>query len=253
MNPELLRRSVPFTITRADDDDDGDGLTLEGYAAVFNTPTRIDSWEGRFDEVISPGAFAKTIKERSPKLQFDHGTHPLLGSLPLGRIDTLKEDDEGLFVRARLSDNWLIEPVRDAIRDGAVDGMSFQFKAIRDEWDEDDDLEVPLRTLKEVRLYELGPVVFPAYEETSVGVRSEKVAELRSLLQDETVRHHLAQALLLDAPTFTTPQVSDGADAVTPPETARDADLQVTSRQEIIRSIREIDLILTTTQGVDIP
>ena len=39
-----LTRSVPFRLERATED--GDGLTLEGYGAVFDTPTRIDSWEG---------------------------------------------------------------------------------------------------------------------------------------------------------------------------------------------------------------
>jgi HK97 family phage prohead protease len=181
-----LTRNAPFEVTRADAD--GDGLTLEGYAAVFDTPTRIDSWEGKFDEVIARGAFTKTIKERSPVLQFDHGQHPLLGSLPLGSIQTLREDEHGLHVKARLSNNWLIEPVRDAIADGAVDGMSFRFSVVRDEWDHDTDPEV--RTVREVKLYELGPVVFPAYESTSVGVRARKVA---ADLSDPELRHELAQ------------------------------------------------------------
>ena len=51
---ESLIRSVPFEVIRSDDG--GDGLTLTGYAAVFDTPTRIDSWEGCFDESIARGA-----------------------------------------------------------------------------------------------------------------------------------------------------------------------------------------------------
>lgn len=190
---ENLTRNAPFEVTRADED--GDGLTLEGYAAVFDTPTRIDSWEGTFDEVVARGAFAKTIKERTPVLQFDHGSHPLLGSLPLGSIRTLREDEHGLFVKARLSDNWLIEPVRDAISDGAVDGMSFRFSVVKDEWDHDADPE--LRTVREVKLYELGPVVFPAYESTSVGVRARKVA---AELTDPDLRAELARMFAAGTP-----------------------------------------------------
>lgn len=181
-----LTRNATFEVTRAEDD--GDGLNLEGYAAVFDSETEIDSWEGRFTETIARGAFAKTIKERTPVLQFDHGSHPLLGSLPLGAIRSLKEDDHGLYVKARLSNNWLIEPVRDAIADGAVDGMSFRFSVVRDEWDHD--AEPAARTIREVKLYELGPVVFPAYESTSVGVRARKVA---AELTDPELRHELAQ------------------------------------------------------------
>lgn len=191
-----LMRSAPFEVIRADDD--GDGLTLEGYAAVFNSPTRIDSWEGNFDEVIAPGAFKKALRERTPVLMFNHGQHPLIGDMPLGAIKSAREDSQGLHVVARLSDNWLIEPVRDAIRDGAVDGMSFRFSVVKDEWEQPTRKGgVPKRTLREVKVPELGPVVFPAYRDTSVGVRSQEVA---GMLADPAFRAELARALLLGTP-----------------------------------------------------
>ena len=161
-------RSAAFELRATDDD--GDGLTLEGYAAVFDDPTRIDSWEGQFDEIIVKGAFAKTIKERTPVLQFDHGHDIATGSVPIGAIQELREDDTGLFVSARLHDNARVEPIRQAIESGAIDGMSFRFRVLREEWDETG--EIPVRTIREVELFELGPVVFPAYQSTSVGVRS---------------------------------------------------------------------------------
>lgn len=208
-----LCRAVPFTVLRADDDSDGDGLTLEGYGAVFNAVTEIDSWEGSFEEVIAPGAFRKSLRERTPRLQFDHGTHPLIGSLPIGRITDIAEDTTGLRVSARLSDNWLVEPVRDAIRDGAVDGMSFRFSVVRDEWVDREGKRVndaqlmdllwnpgdrgPLRrTLKEVKVAEVGPVVWPAYEATSVGVRSKVTIDL-GRLNDPDQRKNLARAVML--------------------------------------------------------
>ena len=185
MSEQHTTRMVPFEVTRSSDD----GLTFEGYAAVWDQPTMIDSWEGRFAERIARGAFKKTITERTPVLQFDHGTHPLIGSIPLGAITTLREDDKGLFVRARLSDNWLIQPVRDAIRDGAVNGMSFRFRTIRDEYDEEADWartfgdDVPGRTLLEVAMPELGPVVFPAYDATEAGVRNELAMRMEQQLK----------------------------------------------------------------------
>lgn len=152
-------------------DEAGDGFTLEGYAAVFDTPTRIDSWEGNFDEQLSRGAFSKTISERKPVLQFDHGRDVATGSVPIGAIEELREDERGLFVRARLHDNDRVEPIRQAIASQAIDGMSFRFRVLREDWDEES-RDVPMRTIREVELYELGPVVFPAYEATTVGVRS---------------------------------------------------------------------------------
>lgn len=183
-----LRRTAAFNLTRAEVAQGGDGLTIEGYGAVFNSVTEIDSWEGSFEEEILSGAFRKSLKERTPKMQYDHGQHPLLGSLPLGRWDVTEEDAQGLYVVGRLSDNWLIQPFRDAIRDGAVDGMSFRFSVVRDQWFDAagkklTDSEVgdllwhsgdrgPIRRkLVEVKVSEVGPVTWPAYEETSVGVR----------------------------------------------------------------------------------
>lgn len=149
----------------------GDGFTLEGYAAVFDTPTRIDSWEGQFDEQIARGAFKRTLNARKPVLQFDHGHDARTGSVPIGSIEELREDERGLFVRARLFDNPVVEPIRQAIAGGAIDGMSFRFRVNDDQWQRRAD-DVELRTIREVELYELGPVVFPAYDATSVGVRS---------------------------------------------------------------------------------
>jgi HK97 family phage prohead protease len=150
---------------------ESDGTTLEGYAAVFNEWTDIRDSMGTYRERIAPGAFKRSLGQRTPVVQFDHGAHPLLGSLPLGTLTVAREDRNGLFVRVKLSDNWLIQPFRDAIRDGAVDGMSFRFRPIDDEWTTDADGK-ELRTIKEVELLELGPVVFPAYPQTTVAVRS---------------------------------------------------------------------------------
>lgn len=233
MTDETLCRSVPFEMR---DDADEDGNTLDGYGAVFDTPTRIDSWEGIFDEDIARGAFAKTLAERTPVLQFDHGRHPMVGSIPLGSFKTLAEDKRGLKVVAPLHDNWLVQPVRDAIKSKAIPGMSFRFAVVKDEWrdasgkpipadqveralmrsDRNDPNTIPKRTLQEVKLYEVGPVVFPAYTDTTVGVRSR---ELVTLLSDPQVRAEAA-ALLVGTPSE--PSEAEGASgegrAATPDE-----------------------------------
>ena len=93
-----------------------------------------------------------------------------IGSLPIASIGALREDNHGLYVEARVFDNWLTEPLRDAIREQAISGMSFRFSVIKDAWSTAGKDKV--RTLKEVRLYELGPVVNPAYSDTTVALRS---------------------------------------------------------------------------------
>jgi phage head maturation protease len=195
-------RSSPFAVRAAADGEPGDGLTLDGFAAVFNRLAVIDSWEGKFKEQIAPGSMKKSFREAPPVIQFDHGRHPLIGSLPIAELTRIEEASDpelapegGAHVLGRIMDNWLMQPVRDAIANRSVNGMSFRFtvvreiwtdaagKQIRDEeqlrellrrtWYEDvPDEELLTRTLKELRVPELGPVVFPAYADTSVGVRS---------------------------------------------------------------------------------
>lgn len=225
-----LCREATFTL-RATDDASGDGLTIDGYAAVYDTPTRIDSWEGAFDEQIAHGAFGRSIRAKMPKLQFDHGHHPLIGSLPIGRWTEMSEEQgAGLHSVGRLADNWLVEPVRDAIADGSVDGMSFRFSVVREEWRDatgkvlrnpDEIAQLlwspgdrgPLqRTLKEVKITEAGPVVWPAYAETSVGVRSKVTIDLGRLREDPEQRRLLAQAVLI---ADTTTSTTDGPQTTT--------------------------------------
>ena len=184
---ESVVRMVDFRAAKS-----ADGTTLDGYGAVFNEWTNIEDQMGVYREKIAPGAFRRTLGMRTPVLQFDHGAHPLIGSIPLGRITSISEDDHGLRVKARLSDNWLVQPVRDAIRDGGVSGMSFRFRVIDETWERSRTDGMEERTIREVELYEVGPVVFPAYEQTSVGVRSRQALDA---LQDPEVRDEIARIL----------------------------------------------------------
>jgi uncharacterized protein len=223
-----LLRTAPFALrTDGESRDDADGLTLDGYGAVFGRVTVIDSWEGRFKEQLAPGSMKKSFRELTPRIQFDHGRHPLIGSIPIARFDDgyPREDVDpelapngGAHVVARLHDNWLVQPVREAIASGSIDGMSFRFGVIREEWHDaagkritkEEDLhealrrtwredvpddELIVRTLKEVRVSEVGPVVWPAYADTSVGVRSLTIDLGR--LHEPAERNKLAQAVLM--------------------------------------------------------
>jgi uncharacterized protein len=187
MTQHQVVRQAPFTVTR-DGEGGGaaaDGRTLSGYAAVFGAETLIDSaGEGRFHERIEPGAFARSLQERKPVLQFNHGRDPRFGGLPIGSLQVLREDQRGLYVEARLFDS--ADPIREAISAGSISGMSFRFTVEDEAWTDGQGRSVEARhvatkmyqgvelhrSVKAVKLYELGPVTFPAYASTSVGVRS---------------------------------------------------------------------------------
>jgi HK97 family phage prohead protease len=243
MSEGFYTRAVAFTL-RADGDP-GDGLTLEGYAAVFNSPTLINDWDGEYEETVAPGAFRHTIRNNpGVKLQFDHGQHPLHGSLPIGSIESLAEDSRGLFVRARLFDNWLNDPIRDAIAAKAIDGMSFRFQVVKDAWEEPKELgQLRQRTLKEVRLFELGPVVFPAYSDTSVALRSlaARVPGLTLTVTEDRTQQE--PALPAEEATSEEPAVeargsSDEAGSVPDPAPSQSAPLTKAEREQVLRRLQ---------------
>ncbi|MFD4474701.1 phage major capsid protein [Streptomyces sp. NPDC058471] len=219
MQKHLCVRDVDFTFAArqegeersGSDGENGDGRTLSGYAAVFNAGTTINSYEGRFEETIAPGAFRKTLRERKPIMQWDHGRDTRVGSTPIGVYTSLVEDERGLKVEGRLFSNDMVEPVRQAIQAEAVTGMSFKFQVTRDKWTDNAGVVVrdqelydllydagergPLvREVQEVKLYEAGPVSTPAYSQTSVGLRSaEMTDEDRKAFVEECVRTSSAE------------------------------------------------------------
>lgn len=196
----------------------GDGRTLEGYAAVFNSPTQIRDVGGDFEETILPGAFTRSLKTRLPILQWDHGKDPRVGTVPIGSIQNLAEDSRGLHVRARLYDNAVVEPVRQAIEGKSIRGMSFRFgvPAGGDEWPTRDK-----RNVRDADVHELGPVAFPAYDETSVSVRSLlaqcDVDERRALIRElaDELRQY---ADLTDLTGQSDERIDDGGDPGAEPD-----------------------------------
>lgn len=149
-----------------------DGMTFEGYAAVFNS--RSENLGG-FTEFVAPGAFTRSLKTRNDvKLLWNHDSGQVLGSTR-ARTLTLTEDARGLKVKALLPNTQLGRDTAELLKRGDVDAMSFGFNVIKDKWNAQGDE----RTLEAVRLFEVSIVAFPAYSATggTATVRSlEKLA-----------------------------------------------------------------------------
>ena len=149
---------------------DEDYPIIEGYAAVFN---KLSEDLGGFREKIQPGAFRKAIKRTDTVMLFNHDPNYPLGRVSAGTL-TLKEDRNGLLVSARPPKS--AERVIEAIERGDVTKMSFGFTTEKDEWQHKKTESI--RTLVEVgELPDVGPVVFPAYPDTTVAVRSLEISK----------------------------------------------------------------------------
>jgi HK97 family phage prohead protease len=143
-------------------------LGIDGYASVSGEPYAVRDFMGEYSETIERGAFAKALAERDDvRLLFNHDGVPLARTKS-GTL-TLAEDDRGLRVDANLdAASPLVQTVRSAMERGDLDEMSFAFSATRQEWNED----YTVRTIREVRLYDVSLVTYPANPATSVKLRS---------------------------------------------------------------------------------
>ena len=143
---------------------------LTGHAAVFNS---LSEDLGGFREQIAPGAFADAITGDDVRALFNHDPNFILGRNRAKTL-TLAEDSRGLAIEIILPDTQTVRDLVVApIERGDVSQMSFGF-SVRpggQDWAKDDEGRV-IRTLKRLRLYDVSPVVFPAYAETDVAVRS---------------------------------------------------------------------------------
>lgn len=155
--------------------------TMFGHFTVFDTWTEVDSaWEGHFMERIASGSFSKTIDQNRAdiKVLFQHGEDPQIGDKPLGTITELREDEIGPYYEVPLLNAaYVREDILPGLEAG-VYGASFRFRVVRDEMidkpkrSDSNPNAIPERTIKEVKLYEFGPVTFPAYPQATAGVRS---------------------------------------------------------------------------------
>jgi HK97 family phage prohead protease len=193
------RRIVAAPALRLETRETEDGSKFSrivGHASVFDQWTTL--YEGRYwtwREIVRPGAYARAIKEKQDvRALFNHDSNFILGRTISGTL-TLREDETGLMTETDPPANQTIQDlVLAPIARKDVTGMSFAFavpkRGDRTFTEKDDGSEVmesPFervtiryegerlieeRELLDVDLYDISPVVYPAYEGTDVAMRS---------------------------------------------------------------------------------
>jgi len=160
-------RYIPFDNFEVREDDGPPKLV--GYASVFNQEAEIF---GIWREKVAPGAYKKTIKENDIRALWNHNTDLVLGRNKSGTLN-LAEDSKGLKVEIVPPDTQAGRDAVTSIKRGDVTQMSIAFQIVKQEWYEPQDKnQMPLRTIKEAKLFEVSPVTFPAFEQTSISARS---------------------------------------------------------------------------------
>ena len=153
--------------------EDGDGLppVIQGYAANYNQPSED---LGGYVEYIAPGAFSSAISRDDVRALFNHDSNYVLGRNKAGTL-SLVDDAQGLAISVMPPDAQWARDLMGSMKRGDINQMSFQFSVLEEEWGSLNNY--PTRTLKDVKLYDVSVVTFPAYPTTSAAVRS-KLDEL---------------------------------------------------------------------------
>lgn len=159
-------RSIP---TEFKTREDGEGFFIEGYFAVFNSIYEIAPG---MTESVAPGAFTNTIADDIRAL-VNHDTTLVLGRTSVKTLE-LAQDERGLWGKITINPND-----RDAmnlyerVKRGDVSQCSFGFDIVDEESEYREDGSIHW-TIKEVKLYEVSCVTFPAYSETSISARAKE-------------------------------------------------------------------------------
>lgn len=182
----VCRTHSDRTELRANTSKDGGMPTMEGHFSMFDNWYQINSaFEGKFMERINPGAFKKTFNDDASrknagdkiKCLLEHGHDYTVGDKPLGVPRSLSEDGQGAYYEVPLLDTSYVRDLVPALDAGAY-GSSFRFRVLQDEWVEEPERSdsnpdgIPERTIKEVRVMEFGPTMFPANSSATAGMRS---------------------------------------------------------------------------------
>jgi HK97 family phage prohead protease len=154
--------------------------TFSGYGAVFGN---VDA----YGDVIQKGAFKESLREwkgakRLPPMLAQHGGWMMtdMDAIPIGKWESMEEDDKGLKVEGRLInlDTERGKNVYGAMKEGVLDGMSIGYRA--KEFALGTKPDEPRRTLKKVELIELSVVTFPANGAARVSsIKSDNIGTIR--------------------------------------------------------------------------
>ena len=154
---------------------------FEGYITVWGV---IDS----YDSVFIRGSFTKTISERGAKVKVFYNHEELIGANV-----SITEDDHGVFVRGKLNlDVQRASDVHKFMKDGTLEGLSFSFRTLKHT------MNNGTMEIREVKLFEYGPVNFPSGEASLItDVRSEDI-DLEGESRSENFEESLNEEVLYE-------------------------------------------------------
>lgn len=144
------------------------GPVIACHFAVFNSPTEL--WPGCIEQ-IAPGAFASSLGGDVRAL-INHETRLVIGRTVAGTL-SLKEDETGLYGEIKINEHDTdAMNLYARVQRGDVSQCSFGFDITAEDYVVSPDGQTCTWTVRDVILYEVSVVTFPAYEATSAVARA---------------------------------------------------------------------------------
>lgn len=167
-------RQVRATATNFETREDGDDLHITGHFAVFGDVYEIAPG---MTESVAPGAFSNTLTGDIRAL-VNHDATLVLGRTTAHTLE-LREDTRGLWgdITINPKDSDALN-LYERVKRGDVSNCSFGFDIVKQDTEVREDGSVHW-TIREVKLYEVSPCTFPAYEETNISARSAERDEIK--------------------------------------------------------------------------
>lgn len=163
------RRYMATPVTAELRTDEGNEFaTIEGYAALYNTRADL----GWFEEEILPGAFDDVLNDDVRCLKNHDPNYVLARSVNGKGTLSLSVDSKGLKYSYTTPDITYARDLQKSIELGDVSQSSFGFIAEEVRWIERKDENELRQIVKVGRLFDVSPVTYPAYQDTSVAKRS---------------------------------------------------------------------------------
>ena len=144
------RKSIGYECKFIKEDEN---LYIEGYASIFGN---VDS----YNDIVVKGAFNP---DKRVKLCYQHDFNQVIG-----KIEELREDERGLWFRAKISNTTLGKDVAILIHDEAIDEISIGYRVL--DWTEKDGI----RMLEKLYLIEISIVTRAANELATIQTTEKK-------------------------------------------------------------------------------
>lgn len=185
MTIEKRTADMPVAFEVRKDEDGNEKKFITGYASVFynGKPETEFRLAKDFVERVAPNAFDEALKRDDVRALFNHDSNQVLGRSKSGTLK-MSVDKRGLKYEIEIPDTQSGRDTLTSIKRGDISGSSFSFSVEKESFEELDDVTV--RTVEAVKLYDVGPVTYPAYAGTDAQARNAAPAfEARAKLKKE--------------------------------------------------------------------